>query len=219
MKFKKVMMPLGIVGLAVISHSTLATIEVATFEFRTMPNVSVVEGTKMNFGSHLLTAVGSKCLMTVDTTAVNITTNNIVAFDSTSKIDGTGCKGTGSGVVFSADSSLTPGIFDISGLKGQSIKVTLTGGSSTDLAFVPTGEYYSGMHGVKTSTDPATDNIALVNNAQTAALVLGTNLAPDGVAAGNSGVGVIYVGGELEVLQTLTPDLEYTVTYNVNVTY
>jgi hypothetical protein len=174
---------------AMFAASTMAATVTGNVGFRTIQDVSITETVAINYGTSIVPLAGNTC--TVD--GLGQTTATVAVAAGT--LSGGGCSGTGTG-----------GYFALSGENSASIKVTV---NSSDLAtfpdyqFTPAGNY--------------------------AAIALGGNNGgafdtyfPDtqttlSLSAG--GVGTLFVGGRLQILNDLSYDTSYTVTYDIDVTY
>lgn len=109
-------------------------------------------------------------------------------------LSGGGCSGTGTG-----------GYFALSGENSASVRITVNSSDSTtypDYTFTPEGNY-------------ASDDLG-------AAITAFDSYFPDTqttVSLSGAGLGTLFVGGRLQIVNDLSYDTSYTVTYDIDVTY
>lgn len=185
-----------VTALAAASVSSIA----ATFQvsFTTIQDLQIRAINDINFGLANVTGNnGTTCTLTTAITAGSAASTGLVANsdieDSLSSGDG-GCipiaNGTGNNLT---------GIYEVTGVAGQIIQVTVASGSG-DFDFTP-----SGFMIPNDSTDDFSNQTA-IGTAQS-------------ITIGDAGSIAVVVGGTVTMTQELNPATAYTVDFDITATY
>ena len=178
------------------SFSTLAVVEPITLAFVTVADIQVNQTQPLAFGSSVIGAAGSSCVMNVAVLGANTGSNGTIAdADIEAGLTGDGCLN----VTTAAGTSLA-GIYDIVGIADQAVEVTIGSATGAGFTFSPRGfatpDDGTTIFGTGTTlfNDVATAFTLGDVTAQQAQIVVGGTLAVDVGAplAANSPFSVIY---------------------------
>jgi hypothetical protein len=192
-KLKKTL-PLLMLPLAYGANATDIT---ATLTFETLPVITIEEVTAMDFGPVLSLAQAASCTMSATVGGVILEADDGVT--GTTPAGGDLTAGTCSG------GEGQPGVYTITSVAGADIKVSVTEGAATEIAFTPIGVV---IDNTTRETINATGPLSPVVTA-TAALNAYT-------AAGTNRV---IMGGTIVNQTTLTSGAPYTTTFDIDVVY
>ncbi|MBC3766763.1 hypothetical protein [Neptunicella marina] len=202
-----------------ISGSAMANTQQYDVKFKTVPDVGLTPLTAIDFGSGMKLNSGSVCTMQVanatgafypGNSRLKIASGAADAEGATyGELAGTGCSYT--------TLTGTPGVYQITGVPGSTVKITLQSVSGTSFDFAPAGcaSNYDGSSDGDSCTALLTDTQASV--------VLATSGDTVGNSAGSgtitSGSSIIVVGGDVTSNINFTTSQLYTETYTIDVTY
>jgi hypothetical protein len=193
---KKNMITRALAGTALLaSFSTLAVVEPITLAFVTVADIQVNQTQPLAFGSSVIGAAGSSCVMNVAVLAANTGSNGTITdADIDAGLTGDGCLN-----VTTATGESLAGIYEIVGIADQAVEVTIASATGDGFTFSPRGfatTDSSTAFGTGTTlfNDVATAFTLGDTTAQQAQIVVGGTLAVDVGAplAANSPFSVIY---------------------------
>lgn len=212
-------------GVAIVGANLafFAAADPFTASVTTIDDVNITEKVALDFGTTIFTTAGN-CIMNSalpGTTLMEHTTTNELALDNAGygATTGTSCVN-----VLGSDTTVTPGVWRISGTTAGivSLLVTTIAQGSADYTFVPDGGCYiafDGGAGVDGDTCTALTPGTVVVGA-TLADIPGTE--DDAGAAGTpatAGDLLFTLGGTLTVINPLVAETNYPLTFQVDVTY
>jgi len=216
-KINKTLKALAVAGVVGISGLAVADTINGNLSFNTIIDIKVLEDQTLSFGESIIPKAGQTCSMIYKSGVVNTTTH--VDTTTAGVWDIAGAAVTASGDCTNA--GLSGGRFSLDGADNQSIKVTVRSFGDAFFTFTPAGNYTSTAEGTTitaagTTTANGTDAQALVDAIDVKDFFADTLVTSklDG-----NGVGTIYIGGTLNILQDLDAATRYAVTYDVEVTY
>lgn len=194
MKSSSIIRSLAITAVSALSASAIA----ATFQvsFTTVQDLQITSINDINYGTANVTGVnGTTCTLTTAIAAGSTGNTGLVANnDIEDSIAGNGCID-----IASATSNNLSGIYEVTGVAGQSIRVTVASGSG-DFDYTPTGFMI-----------PNDSTLDFTNQTNT-----GTNIA---ITIGDAGSVAVVLGGTVTMTQDLTPATAYTVDFDITATY
>ena len=174
----------------------------AGLAFDTLPAITISEIRAMDFGAVLSLTQAATCAMSADSAGGTETLTdtqlgvNIAAYNNSGELTG-GCTGNG-----------TVGIYEVSSYSGAAITVSVTAGTATDIAFVPSGfavDHNGGGAATGETLGVGTDADVEAANAITAFT--------------QAGVSRVVVGGTITNQVALTADGTYNTDFNLDVVY
>jgi hypothetical protein len=205
---------------ALVSLNAQALDNPYTFGFSTVPDVELDPVTALNFGGKVALTGGTTCTLNVDGSAGNEPGNVTGKLaDGSTTPDGANyseLQGAGCGVT--AGTKGTAGVYKITGAAGVEVDITLTSQlGGTNFNFVPKGVAinYDGVSDGDTITDIAAGTATSVKLA--AAGDITGNSGTPGVPI--SGQSLLFVGGQVQVTQTLLAGGTYQETFDIEVVY
>lgn len=212
MQLKKAKQALA-VGAVILGTSSTAFSASESFDLTvtTLPDVAITELQALDFGSNMYVGAGLSCFMDAATPGDgnNGTTADMnyeaggVAPSKFGELSGTGCV---------AAAVASPGIYELSGLTGLDVDVTVTGVTGTDFTFYPNSgciENYDGGAAGDTCES------FIPGAAETVTLA---DTGDDGNAA--DGIAIMTVGGTITIGGAdLTANTAYTENFTIEVTY
>jgi hypothetical protein len=218
----KITLALAVIATTGFNASIEAAQEALVVGFTTVPNITLTESQAMDFGIGMSLADNVACTMLVAGDTVN--TGNEFPGDIIMKMASTVSAGTqtgdlsGPGCLASVGSKGTVGIYEISGIEGGTVKVTvndITAGTSFNYAAVGCVASYDGSGDSDTCS-------AIAGGSVTSAVV-----AASGDTVGNSsGTGIpvpgktlIALGGIITTAKTHTASEVMTESFSIDVTY
>ncbi len=216
----KELFPCTILALAV-SMPASATVENFAVGFTTVPDITLTEVTPMDFGAGLALGSGLACAMTVTNTGVGF------AGDVIAKLAGTeanaeeatyGDLDGGAGCLSSSGSKGTPGIYQITGVSGGAVSVTVNNiTAGTDFNFVAAGcvgNYDGSGDGddCTTVTPGSPVSVTLASGGDTVGNTAGAGIPTPGVS-------LIILGGTLTTASVHAASTVLSETFVVDVTY
>lgn len=204
--FKKVTPLLLLAAMA----PAMATDVNVPINFTTLPVISITEVRPLNFGPALTLTAADTCLMAVDagtplTSAQEGVNSNQVNFGSVAQVSvgelSEDCIGADDGEV---------GIYEITSSSNADITVSVTAGTTTDIAFAPIGFVTNMVEGTpgtfsRVDLSVGVDADANASAALTAFSVAGTNRA--------------IIGGRITNQVGLVAGAPYATDFNLNVVY
>ena len=210
--------------IAAISLSTSAIAASTSYDvgFSTVPDIALIQKTAMDFGSGLGLASGSICAMAIsdDATAATYVGDGTMGLASTGG-DTVGANFgdlSGVGCIITAGDKGTPGLYEISGVPGGTVNVTVNNiTSGTAFNFTASGcvgTYNGAGNGDNcTAFTPGTPlPVTLANAADTVGNTAGAGIPSPGITR-------ISVGGTITSAQTNTPGTLLTEAFTIDVTY
>jgi len=185
-------LPLLILPLAYGANASDVT---ASLTFETLPVITIVETTPMDFGQVLSLAQAATCSLSATVGTVIVEADDGTAVTTPAGGDlGTGCSGEGQ-----------PGVYTITSVASADIQVSVVAGAATQISFDPIGvviDLGTSARDTLNTTTPAAVQASATLNAYTAA---GTNR--------------VIMGGTIVNQTTLTSGTAYTTTFDLNVVY
>lgn len=188
--------------------------------FTTVPDITLIQIQAMDFGSFLGLANGSTCTMAVDTQA---DTNNKYPGDDLLLLASVGPdtagtdaeKLTSCGTAGAADTG-TYGIYEIQGIAGGQVKVTVNNSTGTDFNYTA-----AGCIGTYDGSGNGDTCIAVTGAQQTVTLAAAADTVGNAVGAGipSPGVARIALGGTITTTSVHTAGQLLTETFVIDVTY
>lgn len=177
----------------------------------TLTDVTLANIQDLDFGTNVYTTLGGTCELNADDPDEADSYENAgtaSAGVNYENLSGTGC------IAASTDVGQTAGIYEISGVAGLDVTVTVDGSSlSAFFTFVPDSACAVNYDGATSGTGDTCD--ALTPSVGKVITLHGG--ADDGVQV--NGKARIVVGGTITIDDALTPNLAYTDTFTVNVVY
>jgi hypothetical protein len=205
---------------ALVSLNTQALDNPYTFGFSTVPDVELDPVTALNFGGKVALTGGTTCTLNLSATAGNEPGNVTGKLsDGNTTPDGANyseLQGAGCGVT--AGTKGTTGVYRITGAAGVEVDITLTSQlAGTNFNFVPAGVAinYDGASDGDTITDIAAGSATSVKLAASGDIT-GNTGTPGVPIAGQS---LLFVGGQVQVTQTLLAGQTYQETFDIEVVY
>jgi len=133
---KKNMITRALAGTALLSSFTaLAATESVTLSFVTVADLVITQTQAIAFGSSIIGAAGSTCVMSASVLAANTgNTGTIVDADIEAGLTGDGCLN-----VTAAASTGLAGVYSVAGIDNQVVELTLQSGTGTGFTFTPLG--------------------------------------------------------------------------------
>lgn len=222
LKKKKLVHKLGLAAFGV-TFALTASADTFTAAVTTIDDVTITEKTALDFGTTIFTTTGN-CVMNSAAPGTTIMEYTTTA-DSTTEAAGYGATtGTSCVNVAGSDTSVTPGVWRVSGTTAGTVSLLITtlAQASADYTFVPDGGCYIAFSGdAAVNGDTCTTLVpGTVVVGATLADVAGTE--DDGGAVGTSatpGDLLFTVGGTLTVVNPLVAETDYALTFQVDVTY
>lgn len=220
-KHLKSLLPCAIAA-ALMSTATLAKIEPFAVGFTTVPDIALTPVTPMDFGAGLGLGATASCIMSFNNTPGDTDYPGDVALNIAS---GTGAAGgtvgtlTGVGCEASAGLTGTLGVYEISGVAGGTVKVTIndiTAGTDFNWASAGCiGNYNDGANGDTCA------NIAASGSAQSVVLATDGDTVGNAVGSGIPAPGItrIILAGTITATQTHTAGADLSETFTIDVTY
>jgi hypothetical protein len=209
----------GIAASCALSTSVQAATASYSVGFTTVPDVSIIQLTAMDFGVGLQLTAGGTCIMK------NVATVADVAYVGNGILrlaPGTGVLAAGtdnadlSGACPSGKGTI--GVYEVTGAPGAEVQVKVNAlTTGTNFNFTPVGcisDYNNAADGDLCAAINPNTNVP-VNTAATDDVI--GNATGSGAPA--SGKTFIAVGGSLTVAQTLTAGTTYTEQFTIDVTY
>jgi len=191
--FKKAL-PLLILPLA---HGANATDVTASLTFETLPVITIVEETPLDFGPVLSLAQADSCTLSATVGSIIVEADDGIT--GTTPAGGDLTAGTCSG------GTAQPGVYTITSVASADIQVSVTAGAATEIAFTPVGV-------VINSTGPARDAIdGTTSPTVTASATLN--------AYTSAGTNRVIMGGTIVNQTTLTSGAPYSTTFDIDVVY
>jgi hypothetical protein len=216
----KLALKIGAVVLGALCASG-ASADPFTASVTTIDDVTITEKTALDFGATVLTTAGN-CIMNSalpGTTLMEHTTTNLTATPDAGygATTGTSCVN-----VLGSDTTVTPGVWRISGTAGGTVSllVSTIAQASADYTFEPDGGCYilfDAGAGVDGDTCTTLSPGVPITTARLAS-VTGTESDVTGTPA-TAGDLLFTVGGTLVVVNPLATETNYPLTFQVDVTY
>ncbi len=217
------------VGLAIFGATLALSASADTFtaSVTTIDDVSITPVQPLDFGSTIMTTAGT-CVMTAalpGSTLMEFQTSATGAsggtYGGTTNTSGACIDTPGS------DTSVTPGIWRISGAAGIGVNLLVSqiAQASADYTFSPTGGCYVLFDGAAAAADSdscATLTPGTVVTSATAKLSIGAGEAHIGDIQGvasTAGDLLFTIGGTITIVNALTAETDYPLTFQVDVTY
>jgi|GEM_PF-2866066 len=185
-----------------LTYSANAVEITANLTFDTLPVITIVEETQMDFGEVLTLAQSETCTLSASVAATDGTT----LADGDSGVSGTTPDGGALTGTCALAAGGQPGVYTITSGASADIKVSVTAGAATEIAFNPIGVVYE--------PDGTTSTLVDVANAlgtATASAVIGPVL--------QAGQNRLIMGGVITNQTTLIAGDAYDSTFDVEVTY
>jgi hypothetical protein len=213
----KKLLALAVMAAASLSASVEAKVEPLVVSFTTVPNISLVESAGMDFGIGMSLANNVACAMAVD--ASTNYPGDVVMKSATGTATGTPAGDlSGAGCLASVGSKGTIGLYEISGIAGGTVKVTVNNiTTGTSFNYVATGcvaNYNDGGDG---------DSCEVI----TPGTPVDAVIASSGDTVGNAGTAgipapgktLIALGGTITTAKTHVANEDMSESFTIDVTY
>lgn len=206
----KIALGIGVLCLGV-SGTSNATTESFNISATTIADVGLVQVNGIDYGSNVFTSVGNCILIGNEPADADLQIDPAIASIALDNgtLSGTSC--------VNGDDLGTPGEYTVTGLTATDVTISMTSISNADFTFIPLG--VASGYGNATPAD-SDDTREAVSSAGPVTLRTAGAADDDGIV--NLVVDQqlkIFLGGTLNVLQTLTPNTPYTGTFDLTVTY
>ncbi|MFT4929937.1 MAG: hypothetical protein ACI8WB_006072 [Phenylobacterium sp.] len=182
---------IGVAAVAtfVLASSANASIFSASASFRTIADITITEASALSFGTAITGKAGTVCALASAITPLL----NATVVDTVINSTGSGC----------ASGDATNGGYNLAGAAGSTITILLATATETDFTFAPSGQYNDQNAGANAD--------------------LSTSYFPDAPLnvqlSTPAGVGLLSVGGTLNVINELTASTSYAIAYDISVIY
>jgi hypothetical protein len=213
----KKILTLAVMAAVSLSASVEAKVEPLVVNFTTVPNITLIEKAAMDFGIGMSLANNVACTMAVD--ASTNYPGDVVMKSATGTATGTPAGDLGgAGCLASVGSKGTIGLYEISGIAGGTVKVTVNNiTAGTSFNYVATGcvaSYDGGSN---------TDSCELITPGSPVDAVI----ASSGDTVGNAGTAgipapgktLIALGGQITTAKTHVADELMSESFTIDVTY
>lgn len=213
------------IGLAIfgVTFAYSASADTFTASVTTIDDVSITEKTALDFGTTVFTTTGN-CIMNSAAPGTTIMEYTTTADSTTPAANYGATTGSSCVNVAGSDTTVSPGVWRISGTAGGSVSLLITtlAQASADYTYVPDGGCYidfSGDTGVNGDTCATLTPGSVVAGALLADTAVNED---DGGGVGTSatpGDLLFTIGGTLTVVNPLVAETNYPLTFQVDVTY
>ncbi|MFT5760096.1 MAG: hypothetical protein ACI9LM_004880 [Alteromonadaceae bacterium] len=220
-KLLKLLLPCTIAA-TIMSTTALAKVEPFSVGFSTVPNIAITPVTAMDFGAGLGLGATASCIMSFNNTPADTDYPGDVVLNIASGTGGAGATVgtlTGTGCEASAGLKGTLGVYEVSGVAGGTVNVTIndiTAGTDFNWASKGCIGTYTGAADGDTCTDIAGSGTSV-----------GVVLATDGDTVGNSvgsgipapGITRIILAGTITAAKTHVAGEPLSEIFTIDVTY
>jgi hypothetical protein len=173
-----------------LATSANASIFNASASFRTIADITITEVAALSFGTAVTGKAGTDCVLDAVITAAT----PALTVDANANATGTGCS--------SSDAVVAE--YTLTGATGSTVTVLMATATDTDFTFSPAGDY--------------SDQLAAGDAITTYFSDAPFNVSLNGIS-GTNGVGMLSVGGTLNVINDLTASTSYAIAYDISVIY
>jgi hypothetical protein len=216
----KKILALAVIAAASLSASVDAKVEPLVVSFTTVPNISLIESAGMDFGIGMSLANSSVCAMAVtDEGTATSYPGDIVMKTATGNTVGANAGDlSGAGCLASVGSKGTIGLYEISGIAGGTVKVTVNNiTAGTSFNYVATGcvaKYNDGGDG---------DSCEAITPGTPVDAVIASSGDTVGNAGGSGipapGKTLIALGGTITTTKTHIANEDMSESFTIDVTY
>jgi hypothetical protein len=205
----KIALSIGVLFLGVSGTSNAAT-ESFNISATTIADVGLVQVNGIDYGTNIFTSVGNCILIGNEPADLQIDPSITSSALDNGTLSGTSC--------VNGDDLGTPGEYTVTGITATDVTISMTSISTADFTFTPLGA--ASGYGNATPAEDDDVRIAVSSSGPITARTAGAGDVNALIA--NNVVDQqlkIFLGGTLNVLQTLTPSTPYSGTFDLTVTY